>query len=1001
MELEPQQKEVFYQLLVSYADVIAESPTDLGQTDCLQHSIDTGDTPPIRQPVRRLPPQRRSEVQQLLQGMLQSGVIEPSRSPWASPIVLVKKKDGSTRFCVDYRKVNGVTRRDAYPLPRIDATLDTLSGSEWFSTLDLISGYWQVQIEESDRQKNAFCTTEGLFQFRVMPFGLCNAPATFQRLMDLVLSGLQWAQCLVYLDDIIILGRTFEEHIQNIRLVLQRLREAGLKIKPSKCTFFQQKVCYLGHVISREGIAPDSSKTDKVASWPTPLSTKEVQQFLGFSSYYRRFVQNYATIAKPLHRLTERPNKFVWTTECQTAFDELRSRLVSPPILAHPDFSRPFILDTDASDIGIGSVLSQLGEDGQEKVVAYGSRLLTKAERQYCTTRKELLAVVTFTKQYRPYLIGQQFTLRTDHNSLSWLQTFREPQGQLARWLEQLQEFNFTIVHRRGRKHNNADALSRLPCRQCGRNSHLGQEELVINTTAIQSPLVPAELLRNAQLEDPSLGPLLRGKQHGCKPCIEDLGPTSRETRRLLQIWDQLQVNDGVLCRLYLPVHTEGPRAQQLVPKALQNEVLCQLHEGIGGGHLGIDKTLSRLKERFYWPGHHMDVTNWCRSCKTCASRKDPPRRPRAPLKNMKAGYPLQIIATDIIGPFPTSAEGNKYILVASDYFTRWVEAYAIPNLEATTVAQKLTKEFFLRFGPPEQLHADQGRNFESSVIAEICNTLGIVKTRTTPYHPQSDGLVERLNRTIINMLALATEDQPYTWESKLPSLCMAYNCSVQSTTGYTPFYLMFGRQARLPIDIMYGTPGPEPAPTTDYAKCLKQSLEKSYQLARERMGLNLQRQKDLYDTRIHGHPFVKGDLVWLHTPAVPKGHSKKLHRPWKGPYRILKCLSNITYRIQDIRFPKRKSCVHFNRLKPYFTPESQSAQFHHPPVRSPPPVQCPPNRQHPQDLGSQLILVDGDESDNIQASTQNPIHDEPSTPNQPRYPQRQRRPPDYYHNEI
>ena len=219
-----------------------------------------------------------------------------------------------------------------------------------------------MQIEESDRPKTTFCTTEGLFQFRVMPFGLCNAPATFQRLMDLVLSGLQWAQCLVYLDDIIILGRTFEERIQNIGLILQRLREAGLKIKPSKCTLFQQKVCHLGHVISRENIAPDSSKTDKVASWPTLLSTKEVQQFLGFSSYYRRFVQNYATIAKLLHRLTEHPSKFVWTTECQTVFDELRSRLVSPPILAHPDFSRPFILDTDASDIGIKSVLSQLGK---------------------------------------------------------------------------------------------------------------------------------------------------------------------------------------------------------------------------------------------------------------------------------------------------------------------------------------------------------------------------------------------------------------------------------------------------------------------------------------------------------------------------------------------------------------------------------------------------------------------------------------------------------------
>ena len=516
-ELDPDQKEIFYQLLVSYADVVAESSTDLGQTDWLQHTIDTGDAPPIRQSVRRLPPQRRSEVQQLLQSMLQNGVVEPSRSPWASPIVLVKKKDGSTRFCVDYRKVNGITRKDAYPLPRIDTTLDTLSGSQWFSTLDLISGYWQVHIEESDRPKTAFCTTEGLFQFRVMPFGLCNAPATFQRLMDLVLSGLQWEHCLVYLDDVIILGRTFKEHIQNIQLVLQRLREAGLKVKPSKCVFFRREVRYLGHIVSREGVSPDPSKTEKVASWPTPRSVKEVQQFLGFSSYYRRFVEDYATLAKPLHRLTERSSKFLWTPECQRSFDELRCRLVSPPILAHPDFSLPFTLDTDASDIGIGGVLSQVGADGKERVIAYGSRLLTKAERQYCTTRKELLAVVMFTKQYRPYLAGQQFILRTDHSSLSWLHNFRDPQGQLARWLEQLQEFNFTVVHRRGRKHTNADALSRLPCRQCGRNSHLEVDELVIGATSLQGPLFQAELLREAQLKDAMLAPLLRWPQAMCR----------------------------------------------------------------------------------------------------------------------------------------------------------------------------------------------------------------------------------------------------------------------------------------------------------------------------------------------------------------------------------------------------------------------------------------------------------------------------------------------------
>ena len=271
---------------------MACSTSDLGKTSKLQHRIPTGDTYLTRQPVRRVPPHQREAVQQLPNQMLDGGVIEPSTSPWASPIVLVQKKDGTTRFCVDYRRLNNVTCKDAYPLPRIDATLDTLHGSRWFSTLDLLSGYWQVEVTESDRPKTAFCTTEGLFQFRVMPFGLCNAPATFQRLMDLVLAGLQWKECLVYLDDIIVLGRTFQEHLRNLQSVLQRLRESGLRFKPSKCHFFCDQVQYLGHVISRNGITTDPTKIEKVVTWPMPTSKRETQQFLGFASYYRRFVKD-------------------------------------------------------------------------------------------------------------------------------------------------------------------------------------------------------------------------------------------------------------------------------------------------------------------------------------------------------------------------------------------------------------------------------------------------------------------------------------------------------------------------------------------------------------------------------------------------------------------------------------------------------------------------------------------------------------------------------------
>ena len=360
------EKEQFFTLLMQYADVFAISESDLGRTSSLKHEIPTGNAPPIRQAVRRMPPQRRQEVQELLARMLKDNVIQPSSSPWAAPVVLVRKKNGSFRFCVDYRRLNEVTRKDAYPLPRIDDTLDTLAGSTMFTTLDLLSGYWQVEVAEADRAKTAFCTMEGLYEFSVMPFGLCNAPATFQRLMDLVLRGLQWSQCLVYIDDVIIPGRSFSEHLGNLQAVLQRLREAGLKLQPKKCAFLQSQVSYLGHVVSSEGVAADPAKVEKVATWPVPMTVKEVQQFLGFAGYYRRFVKHFADVARPLHHLTERTMEFRWTKQCQVAFDELRRRLVTAPVLAYPDYTKPFTLDTDASDTGIGGVLSQRGADGEE-----------------------------------------------------------------------------------------------------------------------------------------------------------------------------------------------------------------------------------------------------------------------------------------------------------------------------------------------------------------------------------------------------------------------------------------------------------------------------------------------------------------------------------------------------------------------------------------------------------------------------------------------------------
>ena len=460
--LDVSQREKFAGLLDEFQNIFIESVV-AGNCSLEMHSINVMNSFPIKQSPRRIPLQMREEVDKILSEMKQQGVIEESHSPWVSPAVLVRKKDGSIRFCVDFRKLNAVTKKDSYPIPRIEDLHDRLSGNSWFCTLDLKSGYWQVKLRSQDKEKTAFSIGNGLWQFTVMPFGLCNAPATFERLMEKVLRPILNKICLVYLDDVIIFGKNFEEMLANLREVLLLLDKANLKLNPKKCSLFSREVKYLGHVVSENGISTDPEKIECVRSWPVPRNKKQVRSFLGFCSYYRKFVKGFSLIAKPLFVLTENLTKFFWNEECQQAFEKLKQNLISSPILSFPTVDGEFILDTDASNHGLGAVLSQI-QDGKEKVLAYYSRVFNKAERNYCVTRRELLAIVDSFKTFHHYLYGRKFLVRTDHVSLRWLMSFKDLEGQLARWLERLQEYDFEIQHRAGKLHSNADALSRRPC---------------------------------------------------------------------------------------------------------------------------------------------------------------------------------------------------------------------------------------------------------------------------------------------------------------------------------------------------------------------------------------------------------------------------------------------------------------------------------------------------------------------------------------------------------
>jgi transposase InsO family protein len=914
------------QLLCKYSTVFSKDDNDVGRTTLTTHSIPLiPGTKPIRLPPHRLGPQKEAEAEKQVTELLEKGMITPASGAWSSPVVLVRKKDNKWRFCIDYRKLNAVTQQDAYPLPRIDESLDALSGSKYFSTLDLTSGYWQVPLDEDAQEKSAFTTRTGLWKWKVLPFGLTSAPATFQRLMEQVLQGLHWKTLLLYLDDIIVISPDFTTHLSRLEEVLLRLQKAGLKLKPAKCELFQDQVNYLGHVVSSQGIATDPKKVETVKEWPIPRSIKELQAFLGLTGYYRQYISDYATIAKPLTILTGKNMKWTWDEEANVAFRSLKRSLINSPILAYPNPKIQYVLDTDASAVGVGAVLSQI-QEGKERAVAYYSKTLSPAERNYCVTRRELLAVVKAMKHFRPYLYGQKFRLRSDHASLRWLCRRQEPSAQVARWLEILAEFQYQLEHRPGNKHGNADALSRREecdkCKQCvsieRRDGGPTHSQIREETRQSSACLIKTTSRNNQKLLD------AQKSQGGNIAVIYELVRThsnlsqerinlcGEDVKQLHNRLESMRIRkDGIL-----EIQIQRNKWRVVCPPTFRNTIIWDTHNQ---AHTGVFRTTKRVQLHWYWPNMNGQIRQLIKTCEVCQLGKNGGTHNPGSKQRLYAGRPWQKVAVDLVGPLPETPRGNKWILVIMDHFTRWQDAIALPDATASTVASTLDERIFAYLGLPECIHSDQGTQFEGQLMEELCQLWGINKTHTTPYHPQANGMVERNNRTLGDALrTLLLKRGQEEWDLLLPQIMRAFRGTPHTITKETPNNMMFGRELRLPDQVQC-----YPLPTTiqpqnEYVKELLERLEETHEIIREKQIET--RQKDQEEPLA----FKSGDLVLMINKRRRKGENPKLQAKFVGPFTILEAYKNHTYRIHR---QGQESVQNENRLKLYIPCPERTAQ--------------------------------------------------------------------------
>jgi len=879
---------------------------------------------PHRCKIYPLSPNEQVELDAFLDENLKSGRIRPSKSPMASPVFFIKKKDGSLRLVQDYRKLNDMTIKNAYPLPLISDLVNKLSKAKYFTKLDVRWGYNNVRMKEGDEWKAAFRTNRGLFEPLVMFFGLTNSPATFQTMMNDLFKELIDEGCvIIYMDDILIFTETLEEHHRIVKRVLKILAKSKLYLKAEKCSFEQTKIEYLGLIISAGQIEMDPVKVEGVSAWPTPSNVKEVQSFLGFVNFYRRFIKDFSDIAKPLHELTRKDSAWNWTDACQKAFDLLKNAITSSPILIFPDDSKPYKVEADSSDYATGAVLSQEGEDGKWHPVAFLSKCLNSVERNYDIHDKELLAIIRALEEWRHYLEGAKykFEIWTDHKNLQYFRTAKKLNRRQARWSLYLSRFDFALLHRSGRSSGKPDALSR-------RSDHGKGEDDNKDVVLLKPEWFKIQALKQGHVLLSGLERSLMKKIRESKDLDESVVKAVEELRK------------SGTCRIDGAEWAEEQglilfRGKVYVPKdpGLRRAIVEAHHDSQIIGHPGRWKTLELVTRNYWWPGISRYIASYVQGCDRCNRTKTFPAKPLGKLTPTQIPKDTwQIITVDLITGLPES-HGYDSIMVTVDRLSKMVHVCpTTAKLSSEGLARLFRDHVWKLHGLPEQIISDRGPQFVSGFMRELNKLLGIKTAASTAYHPQTDGQTERVNQEIEQYLRLFVNHRQDDWAEWLPLAEFSYNNRVQSSTRQSPFMLNYGKHPRLGVEPLRDV---EHASVEDFAQKMdsaKKEAEAALHQAAEDMTRYYDQQRGVALT------YKVGDQVWVDAKDIRTDRpSRKLSDKRYGPFKVLKVVSPNAYQLDLPPSMKLHPVFHTVKLRPY-CPDTIPGRL--PPQRLPPVIE-------------------------------------------------------------